>query len=175
MNKRAIISVVIGVLIALAVLGVFFDPTITVLGYLRGDKFYQGRSASYWRRVLRREDTSSLHGPEMIPFLIDALEDGNPITRGRSAVILGQIGPPAREAVPALLKACCGPDGKVDQTTLRYWVFIEEFKKEQAGQAEVKFETKDVEFKTEEHKAHFAAAEALMKIDPAAAKQAGLP
>jgi HEAT repeat protein len=175
MNKRIIIFVSVGAIVALVVLGVFLEPTQSVLGYLRGDQFYNDRSASYWRKVLRSEDTSSLRSVEMVPFLIEALGNRNPVIRGRAAIALGDIGLAAKEAVPALLKACTGPDGKIDKMTLKYWELIEGLKKEQGADAEVVFDTRNVAFGTEEDKASFAAAEALQKIDPAAAKRAGLP
>jgi HEAT repeat protein len=178
MNKRSIIFVSVGAILALAALGIFLEPTQTVLGYLRGDTFHQDRSAGYWRKVLRSDDTSSLQSVEMVPFLIETLGSRNPILRGRAAIVLGEIGPPAKEAVPALLKACTDSNGKIDKMTLRYWELIEGMKKDGKGEASdttVVFDTKNVEFQTEEDKASFAAAEALQKIDPAAARRAGLP
>ena len=119
MNKRIIIFVSVGAIVALVVLGVFLEPTQSALGYLRGDQFYNDRSASYWRKVLRSEDTSSLRSVEMVPFLIEALGNRNPVIRGRAAIALGDNGPAAKEAVPALLKACTDPDGKIAKMTLR--------------------------------------------------------
>jgi HEAT repeat protein len=169
MNKRAIVVAVVGIVLALAVLAVFLEPSMTALGFLRGDKFYQGRSASYWRRLLRSDDPSSLESPELVPFLVEALGDSNPTVRARAANALGGIGPAARAAVPALVDLTKDAHGNLDQDTLKY---IQTAKKLMAENPGAKL---NLEFDTPEEAARYAAADALLKIDPAAAKQAGLP
>src|SRR5262249_13736461 len=93
MNKRTIVFASIGAILAIAVLGAFLDPTRTVWGYLRGDKFYQNRPTSYWRTVVAGEEYSELQSPEAVPVLAQMLKDRNYHVRGRAAVLLGQIGP----------------------------------------------------------------------------------
>jgi hypothetical protein len=88
----------------------------------------------------------------------------------RAAGILGDIGPEAKDAVPALIKASSGSDGKIDEAAIVGLRFADESSKKEYTEYEVK-----LEFKTGEEAAHYAAAAALRRIDPAAAKQAGLP
>ena len=35
---------------------VLLDPTCTLPGFLKGDRFYRYRSATYWRKALREDD-----------------------------------------------------------------------------------------------------------------------
>lgn len=169
MRKPTIVSACLGVFFAAVVLGIYLEPTQTVLGYLRGDNFYQGRSASYWQKVLRSNDTSSLESAELVPFLVAALDDRKPAVRIRAASILGTIGEPARDAVPALLKAGSGPDGKIHKAALAGFQIVDESAKEHPD-CNVK-----LEFGSEDEAAYYAAAAAARKIDPTAAKHAGCP
>ena len=42
-------------------------------------------------------------GPSAVPYLIPCLKDMNPVVRNKTAWTLGDIGPPAKEAVAALM------------------------------------------------------------------------
>jgi HEAT repeat protein len=50
---------------------------------------------------------ASLHklGPDAIPLLVELLDDDDPECKGASALALGKLGPPAKAAIPRLLKA----------------------------------------------------------------------
>lgn len=169
MNRRTIVVAVLGGLLALAALGVFLDPTRTVLGYFRGEAFFQGRPTSFWRNVLVSDDNSALRSVEAVPVLTASLRDRNLAVRARAANVLGDIGPPAVAAVPALLQSMKDADGKIDATTLDYLKKVAEMKAKHPG-LEV-----EIEFDTPETVARYTAAEAVKKIDPAAAQAAGIP
>jgi HEAT repeat protein len=169
MNKWTIIFTSIGGLVGLAVLGVFLDPTRVALGYLRGEKFYQERPTGYWRKALQSGDTTALVSADAIPVLIESLNDRNPQVRGRAAGLLGDLGPSAKEAVPALLATVKDDKGNLDSHTLDYLRKVEEMKQKHPG-LDV-----EVEFDLPETAVRYAAAEAIKKIDPDAARQAGIP
>jgi HEAT repeat protein len=180
MNKRAVIFSAVGVLLALAVLGAFLEPTRTVIGYLRGDAFYEGRSTSYWRRVIAGEDASALQSAEALPVLAELMNDRHPEIRARAASILsheavklGGMGPAASGSVPGLLKSLKNAQGNLDPNMMEYLTKIAEMKQKDPD-AEIRLEFSQ-ELDAPETIARYAAAEALKKIDPAAAKQAGLP
>jgi HEAT repeat protein len=119
--------------------------------------------------VLRSDDPSSLESPELVPFLVEALGDPNPNVKARAAKALGEIGPPAQAGVPALVNLTKDAGGNLDQDTLKYIQTAKKLMDENPG-AKL-----NLEFDTPEEAARYAAADALMKIDPAAAKHAGLP
>jgi HEAT repeat protein len=169
MNKRAIIFALIGGMMGLVALGIFLDPTRTALGYLRGEKFYQGRPTGYWRKALLSEDSTALASADAVPVLIESLTDRNQQVRGRAAAALGEIGPSAKEAVPALLALLKDTKGNLDSQTMEYLRKVEEMKQKHPGLAV------EVEFDTPETATRYAAAEAVKRIDPDAAKQAGIP
>jgi HEAT repeat protein len=180
MNKRVTIFASLGIILALAALAVFLEPTRTVIGYLRGDAFYQGRSTSYWRRVLAREDASALQSAEALPVLAELLNDQHPEIRARAASILsheavklGEMGPAASESVPALLKSLKDAKGNLDSNMMEYLTKVAEMKRKHPD-AEIRLEF-TAELDAPETTARYTVAEALKKIDPAAAKQAGLP
>jgi len=169
MSKSTILFAVIGCLVGLVALGIFLDPSRVALGYLRGEKFYQGRPTGYWRKALLTGDTTTLASEDAVPVLIESLNDRNPQVRGRAAAALGEIGPSAKESVPALLAMLQDSKGNLDPETLEYLQKVDEMQKKHPGLAV------DIEFDTPETAARYAAAEAIKKIDPEAARQAGIP
>ncbi len=52
-------------------------------------------------------------GPSVVPRLLESLQNPNPQVRGLAARALGQMGPPARTAVPLLVQSL-GDDGECD-------------------------------------------------------------
>src|SRR5262249_29792694 len=94
--------------------------TYVLRGHLRGEVFYRGRPASYWRQALRSQDPAvsaeavrQLHdgGQSAVPVLV-ALLKGNAASgwgaaeaRWKAADLLGQLGPEARDAVGPLVEA----------------------------------------------------------------------
>lgn len=126
--------IVWSVLALLAVLlGIsWFEPTGTVPGWLRGEPFYRGGSAGYWRGQLCQDDPVALtatmqhlreDNPEVYPLLIHLLQrrtgDEAPEVRWRAAELLGSHGDRAAAAVPALLEALADPDPHVQTTIVR--------------------------------------------------------
>jgi len=108
MKKFLVVAIV--VVPALAA-GAWFEPTHTVRGKLRGDPFFQDRSASWWEASLVSDDPQlTAHVPERleaakadaVPMLVHLLDSSRPEVRWHAADVLGKIGAPAMEAVPAL-------------------------------------------------------------------------
>jgi HEAT repeat protein len=112
-----------GLLLAVA-LGVALDPTRAVLGTLRGEPFYGGRPASYWRKELlddapgaRTNAVKALAdgGQGAVPVLVELLRESGPDkasaeVRWTAALALGHVGPGATAAVPALIEALDDPE-----------------------------------------------------------------
>jgi HEAT repeat protein len=82
---------------------------------------YQGRAIHVWRQELKHPDpTARWHAAavfavvrppvrEVIPDLIECLQDHEHTVRWEAAVALGQMGPDAAEAVPALTRLLDDP------------------------------------------------------------------
>ncbi len=113
------------VLLALGASAVLLDPTRVLLGTLRGEPFYRGRPASFWRGALldaapgaqtnARNDLAEGQA-EVVPLLVELLEktpgagrDAAEV-RWNAAIVLGVIGEPAASAVPALTAALEDPE-----------------------------------------------------------------
>jgi HEAT repeat protein len=110
---------ILGVLLLLAVAGVFLDPTRVVIGWMSNESFFQGRPSSYWERELRSREpavrTNAIKeltdgGPAAIPVLVELIENDRPSAnssevRWTAAATLSQMGPRARPALPALVDA----------------------------------------------------------------------
>jgi len=56
MNRRWWIALAFAVVVALGGLAIAFDPAARVQGWVNGEPFYRGRSATAWRRDLRQSD-----------------------------------------------------------------------------------------------------------------------
>jgi HEAT repeat protein len=122
MSKTRRILLGLGVLL-LAAVGLFylFDPDARLKGTLRGDPWYNGRPASAWHADLADPDATSraltaekLRDPAAIPVLEQLLTTPGPAEpRWHAADVLGQIGPPARAASPALVAALKDADPTV--------------------------------------------------------------
>ena len=71
---------------------------------------YQGKTISQWVEVLKHEGNSARRaaialgkiGPDAVPALIEALKDKDKEVHRLAVYALGQIGPAAKDAVPAL-------------------------------------------------------------------------
>src|SRR5437867_5222939 len=125
MKKRLLILAGVGAVTCAAVL---LDPTCVLLGLLRNESFYRGRPTTYWGRALRDEDPTvqvetrkvlKEGGAAAVPVLVELLREGRGSgsaaaeERWTAATLLGQIGPEARAAVPALIEALKDPDPHV--------------------------------------------------------------
>jgi HEAT repeat protein len=118
MKRRWWLWITIG-LVLVGAAGVAFEPTGVVLGYLTRESFYRGRPARYWGRMLRTDDpVLQSHAfqalrdgkAEAVPVLVELLRDRRDDWTGaevrwRAASLLGEVGPEARTAVPALIEA----------------------------------------------------------------------
>jgi HEAT repeat protein len=113
-------------LLLVASVAAFFEPTGTVRGKLRGEKFYGGRPTSTWRRELcdpaPGAQTNAVMAladgkAEAVPVLIDLLHtgdaDGGTQVRLMAALALGHVGPEAEPAVPALTELLSDPSADV--------------------------------------------------------------
>src|SRR5262245_50105329 len=116
----------LALLVVAAAGAVFLDPSCTVLGWLRGEKAYAGRSPTYWRRALRDPSPSAQSealsrlregGSAAVPVLVELLNTSGDWEadqiRWKAAELLGQLGRDARPALPALLAALDDPDAHV--------------------------------------------------------------
>ncbi len=127
MNARRVIVVVLGLLIVAVVLFSLFDPDARLAGALRGDPWFRGRPATAWRNDLASSDenTRALAAEQLkdgaaVPVLEALLKSGGPPEpRWRAADVLGQIGPPARPAGPALVAALSDPDPTLRDVAVR--------------------------------------------------------
>jgi len=82
---------------ALGMMGAEAAPAATALASKLGDD-------SAWVRVAAMETLGQLGTPAVAP-LIDSLQNGSRPVRRRSALVLGSIGPDAKQAIPLLEKA----------------------------------------------------------------------
>src|SRR5688572_22702384 len=118
MKKKLIILVLGGVLAGAAAV-VFLEPSGVVLGWVRGESFFQDRPTRYWRKALQDKDPGgrtntlhmlSRHGAEPVPVLLELLRDPKADVRWTAATALGSIGADAKDAVPALAEALSDDD-----------------------------------------------------------------
>jgi HEAT repeat protein len=124
------LGILLGLLLLVG-LAVLFDPTRVLIGGLRFERFYDARPTSYWEQGLlnkapgRSTNTAKQladGGEAAVPVLMDILrrnrDGGGPAVELRlsAAQILGQIGPRADAAVPALLETLHDADPQVRAT-----------------------------------------------------------
>ena len=109
--------------------GVALDPESRVLGRVRGEPEFGGRYASAWLHDLGGADPTTralageqlrLGGADAVPVLTFVLTaHTTPEARWRAADVVGQIGPDARPAGPALVGALKDPDPTVRSVAAR--------------------------------------------------------
>jgi hypothetical protein len=137
--------------IAIAVGLIASSMTFRLVENAQKGSLYRNQPASYWSKklqepiqrkevwqghlkVLKDIDPAAdlRHGdPEAIPVLIELLKDENSVVRQEAILILGRIGKPAKDALPALQKALDDPD---DQVRARAITVIQQLQLELAGQ-----------------------------------------
>jgi hypothetical protein len=132
MRKHPVLCLVALVSLALAACALGPWMYYVGLGIQRGEHFYHGLPSTYWKksvgeylepwqaqppsfpvRLLRRlhpqsgpASTSILNpDPAAVPVLIDLLQDAHGGVRGLACITLGEIGPPASPAIPAIIEA----------------------------------------------------------------------
>src|SRR5713101_7069163 len=122
------IILVLLILIVVAVAGAWFEPTATVRGWVRGDAFTGGRSATYWQWKLASQDPVDQAevperlrnaGADAVPTLVQLLGATEPAVRWQAADILGKIGKDAASALPNLAAALKDPDAHVRSVAAR--------------------------------------------------------
>ena len=87
MKKRSILSLIVAGLVVLAIFG--WPWTLCLLGFLRGEHFYDGRPASYWSwQVDSYANSASASyptilrgGPTAVPVLRELARDPKPLVR----------------------------------------------------------------------------------------------
>ncbi len=160
----------IGVIVVVVALVAFtmFDPNRFVLGTLRGDSWFGGKPSSYWRRLLREEDAPALKAPEAVPVLREALRDKNPGVRARAAFTLGALGPQASAAVPDLIEALNDDSGSPDKDAVRFLKLLLRVKADGT-------KIQSAQFGSDHEAAYYAVADALVDIDPEAARKVLAP
>lgn len=121
MRKPRLVLVVVLVLIGGATVALL-EPNGVVLGWLRGESFFQKRPTSYWRKCLldtaQASRNNNLHtlatgGAAALPVLEELAKDTEPRVRQDAVMALGQLGAEAGSAVPTLTKALDDTDADV--------------------------------------------------------------
>lgn len=114
--------VVIGGVAALATL----DPAARVQGWVGGEPFHDGRSATAWGRDLaspdaptRTEAAQKLTKPEAVPVLRGLLGSDRAEVRLAATDAARQLGPAARDLAPQLVARLDDPDQLVRTTAAR--------------------------------------------------------
>jgi HEAT repeat protein len=105
---------------ALAAALVLSPLGLILLGWLRGEAFFDGKPTSYWVSRLANPETHVEAIDELaqgkgaaLPVLLEAMHSEDVAVRRRAAVVLGQIGPEAREAIGPLSELLKDPDATV--------------------------------------------------------------
>ncbi|MFL5340755.1 MAG: HEAT repeat domain-containing protein [Gemmataceae bacterium] len=123
------VLLVLAVLVGVAALGAWFEPSHVVRGKLLGEPFFEGRPASYWESRLASDDPKDQdEGPRKLragasdatPVLVALSHSSNASVRVQAAGLLGKssnTGVPA--ATDALLDMLKDPDPFARQTAAR--------------------------------------------------------
>src|SRR5581483_5023738 len=127
MIVRWLIGFLVGLAVALLI--VFFaDPNRRMMGVGKNEHFFQNKPTEYWAKGLQdpspkdhleTQNRLKAGGAEAVPVLIDLLRSPGGSdwaaaeVRWQAAEILGQIGPAATPAVPALTAALKDSDPHV--------------------------------------------------------------
>jgi len=122
--------IVLGLLLLTAGVGfAFLDPDARLRGWIGGEPFFQGRSATAWSHDLGQADevkstatraALSEGKGEALPVCTWLLERSpNPVVRARAADALKQMGAEGEPTGPALLKALDDPDPVVRGVALQ--------------------------------------------------------
>ena len=101
----------IALVIVILVAAIFLDPTYTLWGYLRGEQFYRGRSASYWQKAVTNADPVVQSGARQV--LKEGGRDAVPVliamlgTKDRSDCS-GTANRPAASSITWPARTCAG-------------------------------------------------------------------
>ena len=115
--KKTVIALVLGGLLAVATAGVFLEPTGVVIGWVRGESFFQDRPTRYWRRNLKDQDpgarTNTIHtlsSADALRVLRELLKDRDADIRLSAVTALTLLKPDPTVAVPELANALSDDD-----------------------------------------------------------------
>ncbi|MFM8250436.1 MAG: HEAT repeat domain-containing protein [Planctomycetota bacterium] len=118
---------VVGLIVAAA----WFEPTLSVRGWLRGEPFYDGRSASFWTRQLLSDDNPAVSEEARQKLARDdgstqdllcalvARQSAPAELRWTAAEMLGKSGPLKPAVSQALLAALQDPDQAVQSVAAK--------------------------------------------------------
>lgn len=125
-RKRVVLTAVVLLICVCAAL-VTLDPAARVHGWAGGEPFYQGKSATAWRRELRKPDEvapaaalkalADGKAAEMCGWLLERAPETT--VRRRAADALSQMGKDAVPAGGALVKALSDADPLVSKVAMR--------------------------------------------------------
>jgi hypothetical protein len=128
-RRRRAILLIAAALVVAAALAIGLDPSARVHGWVGGEPFYQGRSATAWRRDLRQPDDarsaeafqSLVAGKgEAVPMCAWLVRNApEPEARWRAADALGRIGKAATPAAAELVAALSDRDPLVRGVAVR--------------------------------------------------------
>ena len=120
MKRRWWMGLVIMVVLALVGLAIAFDPSARMQGWVNGEPFFQGRSATAWRHDLRKPD--ELAANSATEALVAGREEALPVcvwlvrhapeaqVRTRAVEAIAKIGKTAAPAGGDLVAALADPD-----------------------------------------------------------------
>jgi HEAT repeat protein len=122
----------VGIALALAIVAgvaIAFDPSARVLGWVRGEPFFQGRAATAWNRDLSNPD--AVHSNQAIETLAAGKKESLPVcawlarhaaqsqVRTRAIEAMAKMGKEAAPAGPDLVAALADPDPLVRSAAAR--------------------------------------------------------
>lgn len=129
MNRKKWLLIVLVLVVGTAVAFAMLDPDRRLRGWVGGEPFFQSRAASAWSADLADGDevkssaarkTLTDGKGDAVPVCQWLLEhDKNAVVRARAADALKQMGPDAKPAGAALLKAIDDPDPVVKGVALQ--------------------------------------------------------
>ncbi len=120
--------VVVAVVLIVAALGIWFEPTGIARGYLRGEKRFDGRPSSAWASRLTSTDAAEqsqtlalLEGANdaAVPMLCELLDRPEEEVRWKSAELIGKLAGGDADAARALEKLLGDADRHVREVAIR--------------------------------------------------------
>lgn len=128
MNRRSIALFTLASLTLSIVIAILYDPSARVQGWVGGEPFYSGRSATAWERDLKSTDdatratavTSLSSGKEnAVPMCVWVLQRSpSESARVSAADALNKMGKDARPAAAELVATLADPSGNVKEIVI---------------------------------------------------------
>lgn len=128
--RRRWLLIGLGFAIAALALGAWFEPAGRLRGWVGGEAFHAGRPTSYWSSQLVSPDPMVQSdaawelrdgGPGAVGVLTEILRNtDHPMDlRIQATVLLGELGPRGKAAIPALLEELDQPDPYLRSVAIR--------------------------------------------------------